>query len=176
MNKNGMFSNQPVNLNSLPKIEKATFSKLSPVYAKSKKVIYLVVIILFSIFIISFKEQSILELSQEKEAYITLALYLCFSAIIAWFFFKTLSDVKKYYCLREQDISYTSGLIFTTTITQPMSRIQRIELKQGPIDKKMGLAKVQFFCAGSSISDMEIPGLLLVQAEKIRTFIIEHKM
>lgn len=176
MNENGMFSNQSVNLRHLPKIEKATFIKVSPTYAKSKKIIYLVAIIFLSLTLIAFKQQNILEIPQKKEVYINFLLYFFFTVMIVLFFLKSLSDVKKYYCIREKDISYKSGLIFTTTITQPMSRVQRIELIQGPIDKKIGLAKIQIFCAGSSISDMQIPGLLVEQAEKIIHFIIEYKM
>jgi membrane protein YdbS with pleckstrin-like domain len=86
-----------------------------------------------------------------------------------------LSDKRKFYSLREQDLSYRSGLIFRKTVSQPMLRIQHVELKRGPIDRKVGLAKLQVFSAGGALHTFEIPGLPLETAENIRQFILDHK-
>lgn len=81
----------------------------------------------------------------------------------------------KHFALREQDLSYASGLIFKKVVTQPILRIQHIELKRGPVARKIGLASLQVFSAGGSLHTFEIPGLPLKTAEAIRHFILQHK-
>jgi len=68
-----------------------------------------------------------------------------------------------------------SGLIFKKTVTQPILRIQHIELKQGPIDRKLKLANIQAFSAGGATHTFEIPGLEIKKAEALRQFVLDHK-
>jgi membrane protein YdbS with pleckstrin-like domain len=86
-----------------------------------------------------------------------------------------LADPLKTYALREHDLSYSAGLIFKKTITQPILRIQHIELKRGPIERKVGLATLQVFSAGGALDTFEIPGLPLNEAQKLREFILRYK-
>lgn len=86
-----------------------------------------------------------------------------------------LADPLKTYALREHDLSFQSGLIFRKKVTQPITRIQHIELKRGPIERKIGLATLQVFSAGGSHHTFEIPGLELTKAQKLRQFILQHK-
>ena len=79
------------------------------------------------------------------------------------------------YALREQDLSLQSGLVFRSLSCQPILRVQHVELKRGPIDRKVGLAKLQVFSAGGALHTFEIPGLPIEDAESIRQFIISHK-
>ncbi|WP_372625177.1 PH domain-containing protein [Arsukibacterium sp.] len=85
------------------------------------------------------------------------------------------SDQHKLFALREHDISYKSGIFFQKMITQPVVRIQHIELKQGPLERKTALARLQLFSAGGAMHTFEIPGLHLEQAQKIRQFVLQHK-
>ncbi|MAD76104.1 MAG: hypothetical protein CML20_15170 [Rheinheimera sp.] len=85
------------------------------------------------------------------------------------------SDKHKLFALREHDISYKSGIFFQKMITQPVVRIQHIELKQGPLERKTALARLQLFSAGGAMHTFEIPGLHLEQAQQIRQFVLQHK-
>lgn len=85
------------------------------------------------------------------------------------------ADLHKHFALREHDISYSSGIFFRNTITQPVVRVQHIELKQGPLERKAALARLQLFSAGGALHTFEIPGLQLSQAEQIRQFVLQHK-
>ncbi|KKO44243.1 hypothetical protein WG68_16530 [Arsukibacterium ikkense] len=85
------------------------------------------------------------------------------------------ADKCKHFALREHDISYSSGIFFRNIITQPVVRVQHIELKQGPLERKAGLARLQLFSAGGALHTFEIPGLLLAQAQQIRQFVLQHK-
>jgi len=79
----------------------------------------------------------------------------------------------KFYAIREKDLLYRSGIFFRQTAIVPFNRIQHVEMKQTPLDRKFGLAKLVFFTAGGSGSDLKLSGLYKEQAEKIRMFIIE---
>ncbi|MFQ3234616.1 MAG: membrane protein YdbS with pleckstrin-like domain [Paraglaciecola sp.] len=86
-----------------------------------------------------------------------------------------LADKRQYYALRELDLHFQSGLVFCQTISQPISRIQHIELKQGPLERAKGLASLQVFSAGGALHTFEIPGLEYEKARQIRQFILQHK-
>ncbi len=79
------------------------------------------------------------------------------------------------YCLREQDITMFKGWLFRKISTQPICRIQHIEVKQGPVDRKSGLAKLHVFSAGDLTQTFIIPGLEKEKAEFIRNTILHHK-
>ncbi|MGS2721616.1 PH domain-containing protein [Paraglaciecola aestuariivivens] len=85
------------------------------------------------------------------------------------------ADKRKFYALRDSDLHYMSGLFFRKVVSQPITRIQHVELKRGPIDRKKGLAKLQVFSAGGASHTFEIPGLPVAKAESIRQFILQHK-
>ena len=104
--------------------------------------------------------------------YILMGVAILASVSLIYVFF---ADKKKSYALRELDLHYTSGLIFRKTVSQPILRVQHVELKRGPVDRKTGLAKLQVFSAGGALHTFEIPGLPVADAEAIRQFIISHK-
>ena len=79
------------------------------------------------------------------------------------------------YTLREQDLHFQSGLFFRRIVSQPILRIQHIELKRGPIERKANLATLQVFSAGGTSHTFEIPGLSYQKAVSLRQFIIDHK-
>jgi membrane protein YdbS with pleckstrin-like domain len=79
---------------------------------------------------------------------------------------------KKGYLLREQDVSYRTGLLFYKLTTIPFNRIQHVEVSQNMIEKGIGLSSVKIFTAGGSISDLSIPGLLPDKAHQIESFLL----
>lgn len=79
------------------------------------------------------------------------------------------------FSLRAQDITLKCGLFFRKITTQPILRVQHVALKQGPVDRLAGLAKLQAFSAGGAMHTFAIPGLPHEQALSIRQFILDHK-
>ena len=78
---------------------------------------------------------------------------------------------KKGYLLRENDISFKTGLIYYKQISVTFNRIQHVEVSQGILAKLFGLSSVKIFTAGGSASDLSIPGLLTADAQKLKAFI-----
>ncbi|MCB5228368.1 PH domain-containing protein [Alishewanella sp. 16-MA] len=79
------------------------------------------------------------------------------------------------YALRQHDLSFQRGLFFRKSTTQPLLRIQHIELKQGPLDRWANLATLQVFSAGGAMHTFQIPGLPADTAQQIRQLILQHK-
>jgi membrane protein YdbS with pleckstrin-like domain len=169
------FSNTAIPTKDLPKLVQLKFEPLSPHYAKSNRYIglfstFLIISILFIIQLQSF-------ISLPTSTSDLLSVFLWVVALVGFIMttHTILADKRKFYALRQQDLNYKSGIIFRKTVSQPMLRIQHVELKRGPIDRKIGLAKLQVFSAGGSMHTFEIPGLPLEKAESIRQFILDHK-
>ena len=96
-----------------------------------------------------------------------------FGFLFTWF--SHARDQAKSYTLRELDLHYASGLFFKKVVSQPITRIQHIELKRGPIERKVGLATLQVFSAGGEMHTFQIPGLPVDAAQQLRQFILQHK-
>lgn len=84
-------------------------------------------------------------------------------------------DPIKGYALREHDLSYRSGLFFRKKVTQPIVRIQHVEVKQGPLERRYDLANLLIYSAGGSAHTFIIPGILKKDAEQFRDFIIQQR-
>lgn len=79
------------------------------------------------------------------------------------------------YAAREHDLNFQSGLIFRSLVSQPILRIQHIEIKRGPLERRFDLATLQVFSAGGASYTFNIPGLEYEKAISLRQFILEHK-
>jgi membrane protein YdbS with pleckstrin-like domain len=172
---NSSFSNQDLTPSVFPSINTLQSQPLSSIYIKTTLKIDLITLVAILVGVTALYFQSIFVLNPEfKQAlpFISLGTLMLGGLRVA---IKFLANRRKTYALREQDLHFSSGLFFRKTVSQPISRIQHVELSRGPIDRKVGLAKLQVFSAGGSTHTFEIPGLSLVTAQQIRQHIVEHK-
>lgn len=78
---------------------------------------------------------------------------------------------RRSYALREKDITYRKGWLFSSTTTIPFNRIQHSEVAQGPLERSYQLSTLKIYTAGGSTSDLSVPGLEAEEAQKLRDFI-----
>ncbi|GAA5140624.1 PH domain-containing protein [Thalassotalea piscium] len=169
------FSNASLSIEQLPQISQLQQQPLAPIYAKTRLALtFLFSSLVLLIGLIAIKQQ-FKPLPAETLPVISNILIIIAILTMVNMFYIFLADKQKHYALRALDLHYTSGLIFRKTVSQPVLRIQHVELKRGPIDRKVGLAKLQVFSAGGALHTFEIPGLPVEDAESIRQFIISHK-
>jgi len=172
---NEVFSNGSLTVEQLPQLSQLQQQSLAPKYAKVRLtitfVLFSVILVLGTIVIF----QPFVSLSANFIANIKIFMVIVFWVAVIVFIYIGFADQQKKYALRALDLNYTSGLIFRKTVSQPILRIQHVELKRGPIDRKVGLAKLQVFSAGGAMHTFEIPDLPMEDAESIRQFIISHK-
>jgi len=76
------------------------------------------------------------------------------------------------YAVREHDLLRRSGLFWQKEVVQPLRRVQHVELTRGPIEKRVGLASISLFSAGSGRATFTIPGLKLITAARLRRYVL----
>ena len=92
-----------------------------------------------------------------------------------FFIYAIFADPQKGYALRDHDLSYRSGLFIRHSVTQPLTRIQHVEINRGPLQRRYGLAELCAYSAGGQASTFAIPGLSHRDAQQLREFIVAHK-
>lgn len=169
------FSNKTVATDELASLAKLNFNALSAKYAPTHRLVILMTTLLLMTLILIAHHQPWLALPKEIKVVFEVAQWVIGTIGLLAYLYNYFADPKKQYALREQDISYQSGLIFHKTVCQPILRVQHVELKRGPIERKVGLASLQVFSAGGAMHTFEIPGLDYDNAENIRQYILSHK-
>ena len=72
------------------------------------------------------------------------------------------------YAVREHDLLVQSGVLYRRWSAIPHSRIQHVDTRQGPLERTVGLARLQLFTAAGVSADGSIPGLDADEAERLR--------
>lgn len=160
--------NSIVDINDLPSIQMLTKNLLDPHYAAVNLLANLLFFGFLVIIAFVLGNSTALELPDDLSPFI---LYLPVILVIvgtSYGCYQWFSDKAKYYSMREHDISFFSGLLFKRLITQPISRIQHVEVSQGPIDRIAKLGKLQVYSAGSNMQTFAIPGLPIEIAHQLR--------
>ncbi len=93
----------------------------------------------------------------------------------AAFFFSLWIAWKKWenagYALREHDILYREGVLFTSRTIVPYLRIQHSEISRGPLERWAGLATLRIYTAGGNGGDLQVVGLPYTDALRIKEYI-----
>lgn len=76
--------------------------------------------------------------------------------------------------LREHDLLVQRGVVFRRTAAFPLDRIQHVDLRQGPLERGQGLARLTVYTAAGPSADGTIPGLALAEAEQLRDRLIRR--
>lgn len=93
-----------------------------------------------------------------------------------WLFFiwAPRSVKRKQYLLRELDINFQSGYLFWKMVSVSNNRIQHMEVSQGPIERRYGLATLVIYTAGTLGSELKIPGLILSKAQQLKSQLLSN--
>ena len=65
------------------------------------------------------------------------------------------------------------GALWRLTRAVPLNRIQHVEVRQGLIERTLGLAHLTLYTAGSGGADLSIPGLKLATAEAMKASLVD---
>jgi len=75
---------------------------------------------------------------------------------------------------RNFELLYKQGIWWRKQTALSYSRVQHIDISNGPLERKYGMATIKFFTAGGSASDLRIPGLANDIAAALRNEILQH--
>lgn len=70
--------------------------------------------------------------------------------------------------VRDHDLLVHRGVLLRLTTAIPLSRIQHVDTRQGPLEQLFGLQRVTLHTASGGGADAAIPGLDPAQAEALR--------
>jgi len=164
------FTNETIFVSDLPKFEDVTLQPLQKAYFK----VIVFSILVFTVLIFTGISIAYFLFTTAFTAMIWLVIFsVPLVLILILMFYAKLSFNKKGYAFRTHDAVFKSGVISETTTIVPFNRVQHVALHQGFISRKLGLAAIELFTAGGSASDLEIPGLLLEDAQKIKNLIAQ---
>ena len=71
------------------------------------------------------------------------------------------------YAERDDDLLVRKGVMFRSLVVVPYGRMQFVDVEAGPLDRALGIARVQLHTASPG-SDASIPGLAPAQAATLR--------
>lgn len=147
------FSNNIIDINSLPQYEDVEFQPISGRYLLKSNIqtgIFMVVVLVIWGFFFFYGANPY-------------SLWLALFAILLYFAFRFWNNYKLQqnygYALREKDILYRRGFMVSSTTVVPFNRVQHVSVSRDVLDKMLDLSSVQVFTAGGSGSDIGIPGL-----------------
>ncbi|MBZ9631542.1 PH domain-containing protein [Salegentibacter sp. LM13S] len=147
------FSNEQIDLASLPKYESVAFSSVSPNYLIKMNIqtgiFMLVLLIGLGVF-------WFFQLNHLQSGIIFAVLLIAF-VFRFWNNYKLLQILG--YAIRERDVIYKRGYIFSKATVIPYNRVQHASISRGVWDKVLGISSLNIFTAGGSGSDITIPGL-----------------
>ena len=68
----------------------------------------------------------------------------------------------------EDELHIRHGLLVQYLTVVPFGRVQHIDVAQGPVERRFGLATLILHTAGTRASSVPLPGLLQEEAERMR--------
>jgi len=159
------FTNLPIDVAELPRLDESTFVPLHPSYLK-------VALIGFAIGALFVVVITAVAVSQVESPSIPLLLggagLLLFALAAA---LKVVEVRNIAYQIRQHDLSFRSGVITRQVNTVPLVRVQHARITRGAVERSFGLASLTVNSAGP---DLNIPGLAVADAETIKALVVER--
>lgn len=163
-----MFTNEPVDIDALPKYEDIKLNKPHADYWKIisiNLVIFLALLGAGTALLIFFVDEI------RSRVFLIISIYVAL-AIILFLLFRA-SFKKMGYALRTHDVIYKSGIIAETMTIIPLNRIQHIELNEGIFSRLYQLGSLQIFTAGGQTGHLHISGIPIHEAKNIRDLLLK---
>ncbi len=165
------FTNIEVALCDLPTFENIEFNDIDPSYARLVCCVALVVEGVIAGIGITISLLADIPPPLQEQAMPIWGAILFFMTILPLYLFKATRAIK--YSIRDHDLVVKSGLFWRKEVIQPIRRIQHVELTRGPLEKRIGLASISLFSAGTSGATFTIPGLRLITAARMRRYVLQ---
>lgn len=161
------FQNPQVKTEHIPDYGDVDFELLKKAYQSSGFVLYSVLALVptIVILVLRFGFQKMLGVY----GFVLIGILFFYALMMLYTYY---SYYFKGFAVRKHDILYKKGLFWRSILIIPFSRIQHCEIDQGPIDRFFGLTSLNIFTAGGTSSDLAIPGLEPLQANRLKEFIL----
>lgn len=166
------FTNPQIGIDKLPSTVSLEYESLEKSFEKYSVVTTFAWMLLVEAGLIA----AIYFIAKGSQDYLIVMIVVAFILLFVLVFFAKLSYKYEGYAVRQRDITYKSGIFFKTITTLPYTRIQHMEISQGPLEKLFSLHSLSIFTAGGSGSDVVVHGLSIAKANDIKAFISERSV
>lgn len=150
-------------------VEDLEFQPVEPIYTRvltARIILSYIIFMGLAFIILAFEESYRWWILLGVEAILVMALVINLVLVHKIYDFKG-------YALRDKDISYRSGIFFTSVKTVPFSKIQQVSVRTNPIARMFGLSYLDIVNGSqSSVNQITIPGLTSDDAERIKALLI----
>jgi membrane protein YdbS with pleckstrin-like domain len=168
------FQNSQIDVSLLPHVQELDFTPLEARYVRLRAGLALSA--LLAVLALYIAEGLVVFMIQGRDAWpLFLAGLVVLTGItIAYPWYRYRAARAMGYAVREQDIALRSGVFWLHQTIQPIRRVQHVELTRGPLEKRLGLARLSLYGAGSTGATFRIPGLSLRTASRLRRLVLRH--
>ena len=157
------FNNPIIQMDSLPILEKTNFQSLEKDY------LWLRILFISIVLLIVGSVALFIGIISDLEWWQPMILVGIIFSLIYFTEWKGFSI--KGYALRQNDVSFKSGLIFFSMTSVPFNRVQHTEVNQTPLAQLFDLGEVKVYTAGGATSDLTISGLKIGEAHQLKDHI-----
>lgn len=155
--------------NDVQPVEDLEFQPVEPIYTRvltARIILSYIIFMGLAFIILAFEESYRWWILLGVETILVIALVINLVLVHKIYDFKG-------YALRDKDISYRSGIFFTSVKTVPFSKIQQVSVRTNPIARMFGLSYLDIVNGSqSSVNQITIPGLTSDDAERIKALLI----
>ncbi len=164
-------TNKQLYFDNIDKIENLSYSKIENKYLR---VLQINTILAYIFLMSTALLLSLIEEPKLKGIALIGAESILFISFIFNIFLLRSAHIFKGYAIREHDITYRSGIIFTTFVTIPFCKIQQVSIRQNPITRIFGLYSIDIVNGAQGLNRTTIPGLTEERANEIKAIITER--
>ncbi|MEQ1506276.1 MAG: PH domain-containing protein [Myxococcota bacterium] len=93
---------------------------------------------------------------------------LWFALFLVAVWWPSLSYDRYGWAITADELVVRQGVLFRVVAAIPLARVQHVDVRQGPVEQWLGLARVHVHTASGVGADGVIPGLALAEAESVR--------
>ena len=102
------------------------------------------------------------------------AVWLVFVLLLAWqsYAWPAIAYEHTSYRIDDQGIEIRTGVFWRVVINVPRSRVQHIDVSQGPVERRYGLGTLVIYTAGTEHAKVDLEGLEHGRALRIREHLL----
>ncbi|QTF94278.1 PH domain-containing protein [Halomonas sp. BM-2019] len=162
-----LFSNPSLDPETLPRLETAPLTPVSPRLAPCQALLVLVrwLVITAVVLVFPVRDEALAHW-QPWLAAATGGLGLI-AVTLGW-----IEARRRAYGLREHDLIYRRGLLVRRTQVLPLVRLQHVETLSNPVERAFGLVRLACFTAGGRGADLLLEGLPASRAEAVKQYLL----
>lgn len=109
---------------------------------------------------------------------LVLVLWMAMTVLGAWHSYRwpARAYAHTFYRVDEQGMEIRQGVYWRVVVSVPRSRVQHIDVSQGPIDRRFGLGALAIYTAGTEYAKVTLDGLEFERALRIREHLLPSGM